>query len=57
MTVSFFRGISAQIGDAKVDLVGAGERFRHAGFSSGAIGEIEPAELYCGRESGKEKTS
>ncbi|KAL9111596.1 MAG: hypothetical protein Q9187_007910 [Circinaria calcarea] len=37
--------------------LGAGERFRHAGFSSGTIREIEPAELYCGRESGKEKAS
>ncbi|KAL9600559.1 MAG: hypothetical protein Q9219_003105 [cf. Caloplaca sp. 3 TL-2023] len=26
-------------------------KFRHAGFSSGEVGDIVPAELYCGRDS------
>ncbi|KAL8716844.1 MAG: hypothetical protein Q9225_005859 [Loekoesia sp. 1 TL-2023] len=29
--------------------LGEGEKFRHAGFSSGEVGDIVPAELYCGR--------
>ena len=36
--------------------VGEGKRFRHAGFSAGEVGKIQPAELYAGRESSK-KTS
>lgn len=36
--------------------LGEGEKFRHAGFSSGEVGEIIPAELYCGRDSGQGQT-
>jgi hypothetical protein len=35
---------------ANVNIVGMGEKFRHAGFSSDEPTEIIPAELYCGRE-------
>jgi hypothetical protein len=31
-------------------LVGMGEKFRHAGFSSDEPGKIIPAELYCGKD-------
>ncbi|KAI4120921.1 MAG: hypothetical protein LQ338_006672 [Usnochroma carphineum] len=31
--------------------LGEGKKFRHAGFSSDDVGEIVPAELYCGRGS------
>jgi hypothetical protein len=31
-------------------LVGMGEKFRHAGFTSDEPAEIIPAELYCGRD-------
>lgn len=37
--------------------VGEGEKFRHAGFSASGVGKIIPAELYCGREPLKHKTS
>ncbi|KAL8935344.1 MAG: hypothetical protein Q9216_005474 [Gyalolechia sp. 2 TL-2023] len=37
--------------------LGEGEKFRHAGFSSGEVGDIVPAELYCGRGSGVEVSS
>ena len=30
--------------------LGEGEKFRHAGFSSGEVGDIVPAELYTGRD-------
>ena len=31
-------------------IVGMGEKFRHAGFSSDEPEQIIPAELYCGRD-------
>lgn len=31
-------------------VVGMGEKFRHAGFSSDEPQQIIPAELYCGRD-------
>ncbi|KAL8763620.1 MAG: hypothetical protein Q9184_000620 [Pyrenodesmia sp. 2 TL-2023] len=31
--------------------LGEGKKFRHAGFSSDEVGEIIPAELYCGKDS------
>ncbi|KAL9004205.1 MAG: hypothetical protein Q9188_002955 [Gyalolechia gomerana] len=37
--------------------LGEGEKFRHAGFSSGEVGDIIPAELYCGRVSGMQDGS
>ncbi|KAL8933996.1 MAG: hypothetical protein Q9211_005466, partial [Gyalolechia sp. 1 TL-2023] len=37
--------------------LGEGEKFRHAGFSSGEVREIIPGELYCGRGSGMEDGS
>ncbi|KAL8948634.1 MAG: hypothetical protein Q9222_005199 [Ikaeria aurantiellina] len=30
--------------------LGEGKKFRHAGFSADEVGEIVPAELYCGRD-------
>jgi hypothetical protein len=33
-----------------VSIVGMGEKFRHAGFSSDEPQQIIPAELYCGRD-------
>ncbi|KAI4187150.1 MAG: hypothetical protein LQ346_005543 [Caloplaca aetnensis] len=33
--------------------LGEGKKFRHAGFSSDEVGEIIPAELYCGKGSDK----
>ncbi|KAI4137652.1 MAG: hypothetical protein L6R39_007171 [Caloplaca ligustica] len=30
--------------------LGEGKKFRHAGFSSDEVGDIVPAELYCGRD-------
>jgi len=32
-----------------------GAKFRHAGFSSEEVGEVVPAELYCGRDASDEK--
>ncbi|KAI9816742.1 MAG: hypothetical protein M1827_001387 [Pycnora praestabilis] len=40
-----FRSQGIQWGD-----LGEGEKFRHAGFTSGEVGKIVPAELYCGRD-------
>jgi hypothetical protein len=34
----------------RVSIVGMGEKFRHAGFTSDEPANIVPAELYCGRE-------
>ncbi|KAL8737362.1 MAG: hypothetical protein Q9181_001737 [Wetmoreana brouardii] len=31
--------------------LGEGKKFRHAGFSAEEVGEIHPAELYCGNDS------
>ena len=37
-------------------LVGLGEKYRHAGFSSSRVEEIIPGELYAGRDALKENS-
>lgn len=45
MELKHFPRTGIQWGD-----LGEGNKFRHAGFSSDEVGEIIPAELYCGRK-------